>query len=191
MGTLNGVKIGLDSVYYSLLIADASSGVTYSTPVSITGAIQANINPNSSIATLFADDGPLETAAQLGNIELELNMADIPLSVQATLLGKTAPTVGIMLDKSTDSPPWLALGFRSLKSNGKYRYVWLVKGKFREPEDNHQTKDDSIDFQTPTITGNFVKREYDNVWRKRADADEAGYVATTGTNWFTTGPTAP
>ena len=183
----NGTKVGLEDLYYATLTSDASDGAVYGTPVKITGAIVANINPNGVSGTLFADNGPLDTASQLGQIELELQIADIPLSVHSVLLGSDAVSDGIAYDKSTDTPPWVAIGFKSKKSNGKYRYVWLVKGKFKINEDNNETQDDSIKWQTATISGHFVKRDYDNVWRKRADEDEATYVDA-GDTWFTDGP---
>jgi phi13 family phage major tail protein len=184
-----GVKIGLRDVHYAILGKDDEDGASYGAPVKMVGAITANINPNPSSETLFADDGPMETASQLGEIDLELNMADLPLSVQAVLLGHEIAN-GILLRKSTAIPPWLAIGFKSIKTNGKWRYAWLVKGKFAEPEQSHQTKEDTINFQTATITGKFVKREYDDVWIKQADEDEDGYAEETGTNWFVDGPDA-
>lgn len=178
-------RIGLRDVYYSLLTQDdITGGVVYDTPVKIVGAIQANINPNSSLETLYADDGPMDTASALGQIELELNMADLTLSQQAVLLGHSV-VGGVMSRLAGDTPPWLAIGFKSLKSNGHYRYVWLLKGKFQEPEMSHQTKEDTVSFQTPTITGSFVKRDYDDKWMRETDEDESGYVPDTGTNWFT------
>lgn len=186
---LDGVQVGLNDLYYATLTSDGSGGAIYATSVQIVGAIEANINPNSDIATLFADDGPMITSSQLGNIELSLNVADIGLDTQAVLLGHTI-TDGVMERKSTDTPPWLAIGFKSIKSNGSYRYVWLYKGKFMVPELNHQTKQDSVNFQTMDMTGHFVKREYDDAWMKHADEDASGYTATTGTGWFTDGPDA-
>jgi phi13 family phage major tail protein len=177
-----GVQIGLKDVHYALLTTDdVETGVTYEEPAPIIGAITANINPNASMETLFADDGPMETAASLGQIELELNVADLPLSVQAALLGHEAPTVGEIMRKAGDVPPWLALGFRSLKSNGKYRYVWLLKGKFMVPEQSHETKGDTITFQTPTINGSFVKRDFDDAYQLLGDEDETDFAAT---DWF-------
>lgn len=184
MGTINGVKIGLSDLYYATLTSDASGGVVYGTPTIITGIISANINPNSVVETLFADDGPLEVAAQLGNIEFELNVADVPLNIQAILLGHSI-SAGVMNRYSTDTPIWVAIGFKALKTNGGYRYVWLVKGKFREPELNHETKDDSVNFQTSTMVGHFVKRDFDDMWIMQADENESGYQASTGTDWFT------
>lgn len=179
-----GVLVGLKDLYYALLEKDDSTGVAYGTPVRIAGAIQANINPNASIETLFADDGPMETATTMGQIELELVAADVPLDVQAILLGHTV-SGAILKRKSNDVPPWVAVGFRALKSNGKYRYTWLLKGKFSQPEQSHETKGDSVNFQTPTLTGNFVKRDFDDEWIHQTDEDLADYVATIGQNWFT------
>ncbi len=179
-----GVLVGLKDLYYALLEQDNTSGVAYGTPAKITGAIQANINPNPSMETLFADDGPMETAATMGQIELELVAADIPLDVQATLLGHTL-TGAILKRKAGDVPPWVAIGFRALKSNGKYRYTWLLKGKFSQPEQSHETRGDTVNFQTPTITGNFVKRDYDDERIHQTDEDLTDYVTTIGQNWFT------
>jgi phi13 family phage major tail protein len=179
------VKIGLKSVYYALLDDDdVTTGVTYATPVSLIGAITANVNPNSSKETLFADDGPMVVATTLGEVELELNMADLSLAAQAILLGHDTPVSGVLTRHADDVPPWLALGWKSLKANGSYRYFWLVKGKFMVPEEANETKADSITFSTPTITGGFVKRDYDDVYKIEADADEDYEGGDDG--WFTT-----
>jgi phi13 family phage major tail protein len=175
--------IGLRDVYYAKLKTDPVGGTaTYDTPVRIVGAISANVNPNSSAASLFADDGPQDTAATLGEISLELNMSDLPLATQAELLGHTVEG-GVLKKKGGDVPPWVAIGFRTLKSNGSYRYYWLNKGKFATPEEDLKTKGDSIEFQTPTITGSFVKRDSDDEWQRQADSDDTE-SATAITNWF-------
>jgi len=180
---MKGVVIGLKDLHYALLTEDDDTGVTYSTPVKIAGAIQANINPNASNDTLFADDGPMETASSLGQIELELIAADFPLEVQAALLGHTI-SGGVLKRNANDVPPWVAIGFKSLKSNGKYRFVWLVKGKFTQPEMTHETKGDKVNFQTPTLKGNFTKRDNDGVWIIQTDEDATGYTASIGDSWF-------
>lgn len=179
--------IGLKNVVYALLETDPEEGgkATYKPAVRIPGAISANINPNSSNETLFADDGPYETASTIGQISLEMNVADLPLEAQAALFGHTLSAEGVLIRKSSDTPPWLAVGFKSLKSNGSYRYTWLAKGKFGMPEQNNETKGDSVAFQTPTTSGSFVKRECDDEWERHIDEDSTGYTPEQGTNWFT------
>lgn len=176
--------IGLRDVYYALLTADPVDGVaTYEAPVRMVGAISANINPNTSTATLFADDGPSDSAATLGEISLELNMADIDLKTQAVLLGHTYEN-GILKKKGSDVPPWVAIGFRTLKSNGKYRYYWLNKGKFAVPQDDLATKGDTIEFKTPTISGAFVKRDSDDEWQRVGDEDAEDFTTEIKDDWF-------
>ncbi len=175
--------IGLRDVHYAPLVSDTVLGATYGTPVKISGAISANVNPNSSSSTLFADDGPYDSAATLGEISLELNMADIPATISAALLGHTYAS-GMLVKKSSDVPPYVAVGYRSLKSNGYYRYTWLYKGKFTDGETANATKGDSIEYQTPTITGAFVKRDYDDAWQLEADSDDSNVAPATITNWF-------
>jgi phi13 family phage major tail protein len=179
-----GVQIGLRELHYAILIEDPVSGVaSYQAPVRLSGAMSANVNPNASNETLFADDGPYDTASTLGQIALELGVADIPLDNQAELLGHTI-VGGVMIRKSSDTPPFVAVGFKSLKSNGKYRYTWLAKGKFAAGEQSNETKGDSVSFQTPTISGSFLKRDCDDEWERHIDEDHIDYVASMGTNWF-------
>jgi phi13 family phage major tail protein len=180
-----GVAIGLADLHYALLVTDPAPGgvATYETPVRIPGVISANVNPNSSNGTLFADNGPYETASSIGEISLELNVADLPMEVQAVLFGHSI-VGGVMLRKSTDIPPWVAIGFRSLKSDGTWRYTWLDKGKFSLPEQSNQTKGDSVEFQTPTTSGSFVKRDCDDEWERHIDEDYVDYAPIMGSEWF-------
>ena len=177
--------IGLRDVYYAILKTDPAGGVaTYDSPVRMVGAISANVNPNTSSSTLFADDGPYDAATTLGEISLELNMADIDIQTQAVLLGHTVDG-GVLKKKGADVPPWVAIGFKTLKSNGKYRYYWLNKGKFAENEDDLATKGDSVEFKTPKITGKFVKRDSDDEWERIGDEDDSAFTSDVKTKWFT------
>lgn len=181
-----GVTIGLKNLHYAILDDDPETGsASYQLPVKIAGAIQANVNPNASMETLFADDGPYDTAASIGQIALELNVADLTLEVQAALLGH-GMTGGVLIRKGGDIPPWVAVGFASLKSNGKYRFTWLAKGKFAPPEQKNETKGEKVVFSTPTIAGSFVKRDCDDEWERHIDEDSIDYLASMGTNWFNT-----
>ncbi|WDU84208.1 major tail protein [Caloramator sp. Dgby_cultured_2] len=170
----------MKDLYYAKLTKDDATGVTYETPILTAGAISAKVSPKSDTQTLYADDGAFETASQLSEITVELELADLPLSVQADLLGHTV-TNGVLEAKNTDQAPYVAIGWRSLKSNGKYRYYWLLKGKFQIPDDESKTKEDKANFQTAKITGTFVARIYDGKWKMVGDEDETGFDAL---NWF-------
>jgi phi13 family phage major tail protein len=183
------VLIGVSDFHYAILTTDEEDATpVYQTPVAVPGIVAVRVNPNASSETLFADDGPYESASTLGQIEVELNMADLDLTVQAALLGHTLAS-GILKRKSSDTPPYVAIGFKSLKSNGSYRFTWLAKGKFVPSEQNNETRGDSVNFQTPTINGKFLKRSSDDEWERHVDEDHDDFQETYATNWFNS-PTA-
>ena len=191
------VAIGLTKLHYAILTTDRApktdspsdpGELVYEDPVRLPGAITANFSPNASNDTLFADDGPYDTASTLGAMSLELNVADIPPRHRAVLLGCTYDeNTGMVKDSANDIPPYLAVGCAVKKSNGSDRLIWYLKGKFAAPDDNNQTKSDSINWNTPTITGNFLKRDYDDQWRYSVDTDDEAYTGdkVDFTEWFT------
>ena len=192
---MTSTRIGVSNFHYAKMTTEETLTTlpVYDAPVSAPGLMSLNINPNASIDTLFADDGPFETAATNGQIEVEIQKNALSTTNKVDLLGKTVDTKGGIISSDTDVPPWVAIGFKSLKSNGKYRYVWLYKGKFSDPEDNNETKGDSINWQSDTITGNFVKLMYEytsgtktiHPWKYEMDEEDDAADATVIAGWFT------
>lgn len=178
------VLIGLSNFYYALNNSDTTAGVSYQTPVALKGALTVAYNPNSEVATLFADDGPYDTAETIGEIELEVGIADISQEDYAAIMGHTI-TGGVMNELATDQPVDVAFGFKAKRSNGGYSYFWFLKGKFSKPSMDHETKGDSISWQTPTMMGKFAQRIYDGRYKSSTRDDATDYTASIGTNWFT------
>lgn len=188
-------KIGCDNLVYTLMTTEdtAEALPTYDEVKAAPGVMSININPNGSVETLFADDGPMETAATIGKIEVEIQKNQLTSENKADFLGHSIDGNGAVVYGDSDVPPWVAIGFRSLKSNGKYRYVWLYKGKFSEPEDANETKGDGINFQADTITGNFAKinksikvnaEKSTRPWKYELDGDDEGVNTVSIDTWF-------
>lgn len=187
-------RIGVSNFHYAIMTTEdtLTTPPTYDNVKSAPGIMSININPNASVDTLFADDGPFETATTIGQVEVEVQKNNLSTENKADLLGKTIDAKGGLISSSTDIPPWVAISFRSLKSNGKYRYCWLYKGKFQDPEDNNETKGDSINWQSDTITGNFVRLVYEQAYKGKTiapykyemDEDDETADATTIAGWF-------
>lgn len=182
---MSGVQIGLDMLHYAIMEEGTDTVDTppvYDTPVRIEGAITATITPTVNAANLYADDALAETANTLGEITVALNTKDLPLEHQAALLGSELGDNGELISKSTDIAPYVAILFRMLKSDGTYRYVKLLKGRFQEPESNAQTRGENIEYNTPTINATFMPRIYDKQWKRTADEGENGFNG--GDTWF-------
>lgn len=187
-------RIGCDNLVYALMTTEdtADAAPVYGDVQAAPGVMSININPNGSQETLFADDGPMEVASTLGRIEVEIQKNELTAQNKADLLGHEIDSNGAVVYSDNDVPPWVAIGFRTLKSSGKYRYVWLYKGRFNEPEDNNETKGDSINFQADTINGQFTKLKYaytvngkqKRPWKYELDAESTEASADAITGWF-------
>lgn len=188
------MRIGCDNLHYAIMTTEdtATSAPVYAELKPAPGVMHININPNASLATAFFDDGPGDTASTLGNIDVEIQKNTLTTENKADLLGHTIDANGGVAYADDDTPPFVAIGFRTLKSNGKYRYVWLYKGRFADPEDNNETKADSINFQSDTISGQFVKLNYavtigdksKRLWKYEIDADNIDADQDTMDDWF-------
>ena len=165
------VPVGLQDIYYAVCTKDDATGATYGVPKKLSAAIEANVTPSVNSATLFGDDGPVVTANALGEIAVEIGVADVPFSDQVILLGSTMDSNGMLIDNANDQAPEVALGFRRSMSDGSFRYTWLLKGKFKLPQEEAKTKEGTPTFQTPKLTGTFLKRQFDGNWRFRADSN--------------------
>ena len=171
----------LRNLHYAILTSDTAALLAYQVPQPLVGAISAKISPSSNQEKLWADDGVFDIASSLGDIQLELELATLPLRAQAALLGHTYQD-GVMTMADTDEPPYLAIGFMSQPRSGRFRFVWLYKGKFALVEDEYATATDSAAWRLPKLSGTFVKRENDGQWQVIADSSEPGF---TGSDfWF-------
>lgn len=176
--------IGLDNLVYVKMTDEKAE--TYDSLIhKIPGIIEASIEPSVNTASLYADDGLHETATSLGQITVSLNIAQIPTKAVADLLGHKVDAQGVLVKSSDDVAPYVAIAFRSRKSNGEYRYKWLFKGKFSLPKESHKTQEENISYQTETIEGVFMRRATDKQWEASIDSDDSTITESVVTNWFT------
>lgn len=174
-------QVGLRNLHFAELIEDGADGVLYGDVNRIIGAINATINPNVNTQELYADDQLFESVAVLGKIDVEIESADLNLETRAILTGSKIVN-GVLIEKSTDRAPYIALGFVSQKSNGKDRFVWLLKGVAQPMAEDYSSKTDNIEHKTPKLKFSFMPRAFDAEWKHTGDEDVASFTG--GATWF-------
>lgn len=171
--------IGLKNVVIAPLTADTETELTYGTVQAVAGAIEASVTPdNTDPNIMYADDIEFDTLYADPEITFKLKMADIPLTIQEMLFANTMDDNGVLLRTAQDKPPYFAVGFKSEKSNGKFRYVWLYKVRAKPLTENFATKEgDTITRQNPEVEFTAIKRTHDGRYQAVADEGENGFTA--------------
>lgn len=174
--------IGLRDLYRAPITVGEGGKEEYGTPVRMAKAISAELSVETAEATLYADDGACEVVKEFVKGELKLGVNDLRPEDLSALLGQTQDADDVVYASDTDEAPYFAIGFRARKTGGEYKYIWLYKVKFAVPEEKYNTKGDGIEFSTPEITGQFVKRQ-DGLWKAEHVAAPDNAVAA---DWFKT-----
>lgn len=190
--------IGLDKIYYATITeaTAASTGVeigdeTYGTPVALAGAIKADLSVEYSEGTLYGDDALKYIIKNFKSGKLSLGIDDIGSTAAAALTGAVVDQNKVLVNSAEDNAPYVAIGFRAKKANGKYRYFWLYRVKFGVPGDSLETQGDGVKFATKTIEGTIMQRNKKSdaatgahPWKAQVDEDEASIGATTISGWY-------
>lgn len=195
-GTSENPKIGLDNVVIAELISDDGiNAPVYGEIIPLKGAVQASVNPNSSVEVDYADNGAFFVTGNRANTEMSLELTNVAPATLAKMLGQKREN-GVTVETPMDQAPYFAMGFRvwiaGTDKNGEncYQYFWYAKGKFSVPESGGTTKQEGIDFQHTSMTAQFVSTQYKDPTKKagifcthcRSDSDDApeSLIA----NWF-------
>lgn len=175
--------IGLSKPYYAIY-AEAGGVVSYSDGAVMGKATEANISiETTEDNNLYGDNGLAETDRRFANGTLTLSTTDLSQEVSKAILGLTEQAI-TGIDGVTDTSvkelvyddaqvtPHLGVGFIIKKKvNGAYKWrgVVLPKVMFSVPEDAATTQGESIEWQTPELTGTIMRDDSaTHVWKKEA-----------------------
>ena len=111
-GNAENPKIGLSNVVVAPLIEDDGiNPPSYGAVIPLRGAVQASVNPNSSVETDYADNGAFFVTNNRGNTEMTLELTNADPNTLALMLGQERVN-GITVEKPLDQSKYFALGFQ-------------------------------------------------------------------------------
>lgn len=164
--------VGLRELVYAKLLKDDAEGAEYGEIKELAPAKTASVTPSSTNTPEYADDGILDVISSNGATTLSISTSGIKDEVKADLLGAKYDKGGTEYHKDRISP-FVAVGFKSLKADGTFGYVWLLKGKFSNPNREHNTKEDTATPQNSTLEGTFIDRKSDGLMMHTLDTETA------------------
>lgn len=175
------MTLGLRDLFYAPCIE--TDGVeSYGTPKKLAEAMTADLSVKTADGDLYADDTLSESVSEFDSGTLKIGIKDLVPEVTAELLGQMVDEDKVVWAGKDNEPPYVAIGFRAKKTRGRFRYVWLLKVKFKVPSEKYETKGNSIKFNTPEIEGAIVARKKDGQWKADFTGTESEAAAV---SWFT------
>jgi len=184
-------RVGLRDIYYAIVSEDSLAAFTVGTPKYLAPAASATQAPATNTETQYADDQPFDVVTSKGEIEVVVNVTAIPLVTLAEITGEAYDAANGRMYDVGGTAPYVALGFRTKKSNGKYLYYWYMKGTFNSPNEDSETLGETPTPQTQEITYTAIQTvhkfdvgqaEDKALYRVKGDEDATGFDAT---GWFT------
>ena len=179
--------VGLKNFVIAPLTVDTESTLTYGALQLVAGAIEATITPGTTDPDVqYADDSEFDVLYPDPEVTFTTKMVDIPLSIQAMIFSNTIDENGVLVRKASDKPSYFAVGFKSEKSDGNYRYVWLYKVRAKPLTENYATKEGtSLTRQTGDVEWTAIKRTHDGAYQAVADEGSNGFTTSDGATFLT------
>ena len=133
----------------------------------------------------YADDVEFHVLYPDPELSFKTKMADVPLEIQAMIFDNEIDDNGVLVRSASNTPPYFAVGFKSEKADGSYRYVWLYKVRAKPVTENYATREGtSVTRQTGEIEWTAIKRTHDGRYQVVADEGQNGFTAEKGATFL-------
>jgi phi13 family phage major tail protein len=191
-------KVGVKNFKVAKVLTDNSSEFTTDTVYGFSNdLIKIDIKANKVEETLSADNAVQEQYSETSSYNIDINLRDLTPDEISMLLGED--DIGnLNMGTGGNQAPYWAVMFETthtLASGAEEtRYHKYFKGKFSEPDESAETKKEgSVNYQTPVLSGKFIKRTYTGdsggvaPFKVSISDQDSGYSASIGSGWYNTG----
>lgn len=179
---LRGIKIGK--------YTNTDGTITYDTPVSMGDAMSVELNLTAAEGRLYAESRLAEYKKLITGGTASVGVKYITDAAQKLLFGMSENTRNVGTNTSQkslkatakDIAKYVGMGFYApdaIDGTDKYTAVFVYKVLFGAPGYVYATKGDSITFQTPTTTGEFLADDSEdkNIMETAILASESDAIA--------------
>jgi phi13 family phage major tail protein len=177
-------QIGLKDFHVCKIVSDTpGEGAVYESPVRVPGIISATMSTERTTENYYSDDIVEETFSSFNSISLEVEISNLSQDERALLLGQKVKA-GVSAASADDVSSEVGIMFRSKRTDGRYRYVALTRGKLVEPSESFASESDSLSPQTLTLTFTGIPLQCNGIYKITADEGEEDIDPTYLRNFF-------
>lgn len=176
----NKITYGLKNVHYAIIEEESESGVTYGTPVKLTGAVNFSFKKNAETTSIAADDdSEYATVTENKGYDGELELYGDIDEFLTDCMGMTTDGDTIVENKD-DTPKYFALMCEFSGDVKKRRHVFY-RCLGSNPDIESATKGDKIEPKSAKISiTSTPAKDTGDIKRTISESDSDVY-----TKWFT------
>lgn len=156
-------KIGIKGLTYAPYTSGGDgAAIVYGTGVSLTDyMIRADVSEERQDSPFHADDHQIDADNSLTGATVSLELSNMTDALEKAFLGyvESGTSSATELGVTEADAPFVGVGFirkERFKGTATYKAYWFYKVQFSKDSDSTQTKGESMDFQTETISGNAM-----------------------------------
>lgn len=167
-------KIGVTNFYYAVL--NDKDEIVGTAPERIRYLQQASIEFTQEISKAYGDNQVAEIAVSNGAVTVSTQFHSVPQVDQDIIFGSEV-VEGISAYGGDDTPPYIAIVYEVSHNDGSSSWLGLTKGKFTRPSEESSTQQESVEFGSDTVSGEFMDRMIDGFQKPKSylkGFDEAG-----------------
>lgn len=167
---------GVDNLVYARVIKDDAESFETGEVKMLAPVARIGKTVGTGSNTEFYDNAPMFVINSEGADEIEAEVTALPLEILAEVTGKSYDDkMGALIDGEREER-YFSIGYRTKGTDGKYHYVWRLKGMFSIPDEENVTEDNGTETTGTTLTytgihtiHKFAKGKYDpttSTWTK-------------------------
>ncbi|HIG0362063.1 major tail protein [Clostridium sporogenes] len=164
--------VDLKKLYVAKLLTDTESGTTFDIPKYLEGVREIGIKPKINSDDYYAEGIKWITETTLADVDVEIDITDLRKEEEAFLLGHTVTKDGWILKNANDRAPEVAILFKSIKGNGKARYVVMFRGTFSISDESYKQKEGKTTHQTKKLKASFAPLHSNELWQSKIDEED-------------------
>ena len=136
---------GVSDLVYAEVTKDDKTGITFGEVKDLAGVAEIGKSTDSTSEAHYYDNIPAVVIQSTGADTVTISASAIPLDVLADITGQTYDqNTGAFIEEER-TPKYLAIGYKTKKTDGSEVYVWRLKGSFNIPDQTNATENEGTD----------------------------------------------
>lgn len=173
------IKFGISNCYFAKATDNGAGVLTYGTPKALIGARSLSLEQSGDTNIFYADNIAFFTSSANNGYQGDLEVAMLSDDFRKDILGETEDTNGLLVELADAPTVEFALLFQFETDENAIRHC-MYRCTASRPAVASNTKEESIEPQTETITITAMPRINDHVVKAKCLSTSAKYAT-----WFT------